>query len=464
MSDNDGNAASGGAVLFIIMLLINMILFCYDSAIQNYNNLDELENETYSKRKVSCYLKVYTEPLKFSNTFQLIITSIHLLFGSMYLDSWVRFFALKLFFLKEHGLLVFEQLGSNVINFLAIFISIILMLIIILITGIMIPKCIGKKYANHFLKFCYPIIWFFMFILTPITTLVRLISRLFLKIFRMENFEKFSGITEKGIISMVNEGQEMGVLEQSEAEMITNIFEYGDKDADDIMIRRKNIVAIESSMKMNDAIDFIANENYSRIPVYTESIDNIIGILHLKDLMRFYKNIEFHNKSLIEIDSLIRAVQFIPETRKIDAVFKMMQLTKEQMVIVIDEYGQTSGLIAMEDILEEIVGNIMDEYDEEEDFVAKYTEDEFIVSGKTRLEDLEEKLNVDFDEEDFDTLNGYIISKLDRIPNEDEEFSFVLDQYIFKINHVENKMIHSVLIKSINSSENLENIKIEREG
>jgi putative hemolysin len=356
---------------------------------------------------------------------------------------------LKISIGKEQNFIILKNMGNSMIEFIAIGISFILIVLLILIVGIMIPKFIGGKFANQFLKFCYPLIWFLMVIFTPITSLVTWSSKLVLKIFGMKDFEKTSDITEKGIISMVNEGQEMGVLEPSEAEMITNIFEYGDKDANDIMIRRKNIVAIESSMKMNDAIDFIANENYSRIPVFKDTIDNIIGILHLKDLMRFYKNHELHNKSLSEIDNIIRKVQFIPETRKIDDIFKMMQLTKEQMVIVIDEYGQTSGLIAMEDILEEIVGNIMDEYDEEEELEEKYSEDEFVVSGKTRLENLEEKLNISFEEEDFDTLNGYIISKLDRIPIEDEEFSFVLGQYIFKINHVENKMIHSVLIKKI---------------
>ncbi len=445
MSDSDGSAASGRWILFLVLLIINMVLVCYNSAMQNYDEEDEMNKKSL--------IDIRTQSFQFTNTFQLLITSINIVFGSVYLKTWVTDIGFKITFWKEEGILFFYMFDDKAIVTIANVFSFLFLVFIILIFGTIIPKFIGNKFSKEFLKVCYPITWVFMVFAMPFASLITWISKWILRIFGMKNFEKTTDVTEKGIISMVNEGQEMGVLEPSEAEMITNIFEYGDKDANDIMIRRKNIVAIEASMKMNDAIEFIANENYSRIPVFKESIDNIIGILHLKDLMRFHKNLEFHNKSLNEIDNLIRNVQFIPETRKIDDIFKMMQTTKEQMVIVIDEYGQTSGLIAMEDILEEIVGNILDEYDEEDELVENFSEDEFIVSGKTRLEDLEHKLNVEFDEEDFDTLNGYIISKLDRIPVEDEEFSFVLGQYIFKINHVENKMIHNVLIKKINDEE-----------
>ena len=387
-----------------------------------------------------------------------------MLFGGMFVNTWSYYFIQKFETLKQQGVFLFKEMELPIIEVVGIAISFLLMLLLLLIFGIMIPKCIGRKFPNHFLSIFYPLIWFLMFVLTPITAFVNLVSKWILRIFGIKEFEKTSGITEQGIISMVNEGQEIGVLEPSEAEMIANIFEYGDKDAHDIMINRKNIVGIDSAMKIEDVIEFVSSENYSRYPVYTDSIDNIVGILHFRDLVRFYKNRELHKKSVIEIEGLIRNVRFIPETRKIDDIFKMMQAKKDQMVIVIDEYGQTSGLVAMEDILEEIVGEIMDEYDEEEEIVEKFSEDEYVVNGQTKLVDLEEKLGILFEEEDFDTLNGYIISKLDRIPKEDEEFSFVLGKYIFNINEVKDKMIQSVLIKKIEDMGVSENNYEEREG
>lgn len=464
MSDGDPGASNGNYMLFIILLVINMLLFCYESAMKNYPNPEFLEDDESKKGEQPRFTKMYAKSSKFLNTFEVVITFINMLFGGMFLNTWSRYFIQKIEVGRQQGMFLLREMELPLIEVVGITISFLLMLLLLLIFGIMIPKCIGRKFPNQFLSIFYPLIWFLMFILTPITGFVNVVSKLILRIFGIKEFEKTSGITEKGIISMVNEGQEIGVLEPSEAEMIANIFEYGDKDAHDIMINRKNIVGIDSSMKMEDVIEFVSNENYSRYPVYTDSIDNIIGILHFRDLMRFHKNRELHNKSLIEIEGLIRTVRFIPETRKIDDIFKMMQVKKDQMVIVIDEYGQTSGLVAMEDIIEEIVGEIMDEYDEEEEFVEKFSENEFVVNGQTKLEDLEEKLGILFEEEDFDTLNGYIISKLDRIPKEDEEFSFVLGQYIFNINQVKDKMIQSVLIKKIENIGVSENNYEEREG
>ena len=168
---------------------------------------------------------------------------------------------------------------------------------------------------------------------------------------------------EEEILSMVNESHEQGYIEASEAEMISNIFEFGDKQAQDIMTDRSNITAIDADMTLSDAISFMLNEKNSRCPVYKENLDHIVGILHLKDAFRLSRSLALLNKPIGDINGLLRDARFIPETRNVDSLFATMRATKLQMVIVIDEYGQTSGLIALEDILEEIVGNIMEEYD-----------------------------------------------------------------------------------------------------
>lgn len=266
--------------------------------------------------------------------------------------------------------------------------------------------------------------------------------------------DDLADVTEEEIISMVNEVHEQGVLLATEAEMITNIFEFGDKEAHDIMTHRNHIVAVEGDMPLKEAMAFMLDANNSRFPVYDENIDHIIGILHLRDAMRFHASKEDSNLPVKEMEGLLREAVFIPETKNIDALFQMMQSSKTQMVIVVDEYGQTSGLIAMEDILEEIVGNILDEYDEDEEYIeATDNADEYIIEGKTPLEELEERFHIFFKEEEFETLNGFMISKLDKIPEENEDFDIDVGDYNFKILSVENKMIQSVLVTKIKQPE-----------
>ena len=208
-------------------------------------------------------------------------------------------------------------------------------------------------------------------------------------------------------------------------------------------------MALDAETPFKEALQFMLEEKNSRYPVYQENIDHIIGILYLKDAMRFHTFDEGLNKPLSQIEDLLREPFFIPETRKIDDLFRNMQSAKIQLAIVIDEYGQTSGLVAMEDILEEIVGNIMDEYDTDENHIEEKGENEYIIEGMTRLEDLEERFGIDFGDIEFETLNGYLISKLDRIPDEDEEFDIDVGDYNFKILSVENKMIATVQVTKL---------------
>lgn len=259
-------------------------------------------------------------------------------------------------------------------------------------------------------------------------------------------------VTEKEIISMVNEGHEQGVLLASEAEMITNIVTFGDKEAKDIMTHRTNIIAIDGDVTLQEAVRFAIGENKSRYPVYDGDLDHIIGILHYKDAVRVQeaeKEKGVSEKAIKKIKGLVREAAFIPETRNIDVLFRNMQSSKQQMVIVVDEYGQTAGLIAMEDILEEIVGNILDEYDEEEAHIEEKSENEFIIEGLTPLEELEKRFGISFEEQDFETLNGFLISRMDKIPGDDEKFETDEQGYHFKVLSVKNKVVENVLVTKI---------------
>ncbi len=259
---------------------------------------------------------------------------------------------------------------------------------------------------------------------------------------------------EEDILLMVSESHEQGYIEASEAEMINNIFEFGDKQAKDIMTDRSNITAIDAQILLADAIEFMLNERNSRFPVYKENLDHIVGILYLKDALRIGRNRSLLDIPIGQVEGLLRTAHFIPETRNVDALFKNMRATKLQMVMVIDEYGQTSGLVALEDILEEIVGDILDEYDEDEEYIEEKGKNKFIIDGMTPLEELEERFKISFGEVPVETLNGYLISKMEHIPGEKERYSITVEGYNFKIIEVENKMVKRVVVTRLPADSN----------
>ena len=420
---DDGPTAS--IIIFIILLLIDVFFYGFGAAVTALNGKELKDAE---KKKTKRLKRFMENPTRYVNTVQLVGTLINIGMGAVYLNL----------------------LGTYIKSF---FLAAVILIYAILTFGVLIPKRLGARYPEKWAYACVNAASFITFVLTPLTGLVSVTAGLFLRLFGIKENEESADVTEEVIISMVNEGHEQGVLLASEAEMITNIFEYGDKEAKDIMTHRNNIVAIDADTPLKDAIRFMLSEKNSRYPVYEENIDHVIGILHLKDAMRIHDKDARINIPIRKIPGLLREVKVIPETRNIDALFKMMQSTKTQMVIVIDEYGQTEGLIAMEDILEEIVGNILDEYDEDEKYIEQKSEDEYVIDGKTPLEELEEKLHISFEEEEFETLNGFLISKLDRIPEEDEQFSVDAAGYNFKILSVENKMIASVLVTKLPEEE-----------
>lgn len=269
-------------------------------------------------------------------------------------------------------------------------------------------------------------------------------------------FGNTEDVTEEEIISMVNEGHEQGVLLESEAEMIHNIFEFGDKEAKDIMTHRKNVIALDGDVSFRDALSFIIEKRMSRFPVYLDSIDNIIGVLHIKEALLNSQKQELLNVPIKDIEGLVRDVDYIPETRNINALFKEMQSEKSHMVIVVDEYGQTAGLVAMEDILEEIVGNIFDEHDEENLLIEELPDGSFLMNGMAPLDEVADSLGIDFDTQDYDTLNGFLISLIDKIPNDNEVFEVSYKNYTFHVNKVEHKIIKSVHIIKKAENETME--------
>lgn len=449
--DDGGTAAS--IILFVILLLIDMFFYGFGAAIIALNEKEVERKADEEKDKKSIKLKkIISNPTEYVNTVQLITTLINVIIGATYLGILLGSIRSGLTFLVE------KQMGLKIVTVQVFFwtaavLSTLLILYITLTLGVLLPKKIAARIPEKWAYVCINPVYFVTKALSPFTGLVTVTVKGILKVFGAGGDANEGDVTEEEIIHMVNEGHEQGIIQASEAKMISNIFELGDKEAQNIMTHRNNIVAIDADTRLRDAIAFMLAGNNSRYPVYEENIDHIVGILHLKDAMRFHGSGEKQDVPLRELEGLMREPYFVPQTKNIDELFREMQAEKLQMVIVVDEYGQTDGLVAMEDILEEIVGNILDEYDEESEYIEEKGNDEYVIEGITPLEELEERLGISFEEEEFETLNGFLISRMDRIPEPDEQFDMDYKGYHFKVLTVESKMIQSVLVSKLTEPE-----------
>lgn len=446
--DDSGPTAS--ITLFIILLFIDVFFYGFSAALDALNEKDIERRAEEDKDKKSVRLrKMIGNPTDFVKTSLLVTTLVNMTIGAVHLGLLLRTFSRGLEFLAERQLKL-TWFPAEVAAATAAALSTVLLLYITLTLGVLLPRKVAARIPEKWAYAFVTPVFLVTRIFYPFTALASITSNGILRLFGVNVSADAGDVTEEEIISMINEGHEQGVIQASEAEMISNIFEFGDKEAQDIMTHRNNIVAIDGSMTLEDAIGFVLDGTNSRYPVYEENLDHIIGILHLKDAMRFYGDEEKRHRPLGELEGLLREPNFVPQTKNIDELFREMQAGKLQMVIVVDEYGQTDGLVAMEDILEEIVGNILDEYDEDsEPFIEEKGEDMYVAEGMTRLEELEEHLGISFDDEEFETLNGFLISRLDRIPEPDEQFDVDYNGYNFKILEVENKMIQRVQVTKL---------------
>lgn len=417
-----GDGLAAGIIAYIATILIYFILYSFGEAVKNYS-------VGTAKEKVDdSVIKLHDDPQRLVDTIHLLATAL-LFYGGYYFSSH--------FMTMRYGILM-------MVGFIYL----------LLIFGILLPKRIASRYPVQVIRIFYGIVHVLLMLLTPLTWFLRKSVGFLELLFGIQKKSDTADVTEEEIIAIVNEGQEKGILQANEAEMINNIFELSDKQAKDIMTNRNNISGLDADIKVKDALWEILNNNYSRYPVYEENIDHIVGILHIKDLVRVQSENPKLNKTLKETVGLIRDAVFVPETRAVDALFEEMQATKTQMVIVVDEYGQTSGLVAMEDILEEIVGNIQDEYDADVHMIQKHEKEEiYQIDGLTRLEDLTDAFGIDFGEQEFETINGYLVSLMEKIPEEDDLFETRIGNYRFKVMEVENKVIKTIQVTPIPQEE-----------
>lgn len=263
--------------------------------------------------------------------------------------------------------------------------------------------------------------------------------------FSKKNTEDQAEAVEEEILSIIEEGHEQGAIMSDEAELISNVFEFGDKVARDVMTPRQKIIGIEATADIAEALNVMLENNFSRYPIYEEDLDNIIGVLHIKDAVAAY---------LADDKQLVGRIgsepYYIHPTQKISKLFNQMQENKSHIAIIVDEYGQTEGIVAMEDVIEVIVGDILDEHDEEEIDIMKLAEgDGYIVKGSTELEELEELFGITFPAEDIDTVNGFILYEWGRLPEENEDVKIEYQGFSFVAVECEERMIKKVRIRKV---------------
>ena len=254
---------------------------------------------------------------------------------------------------------------------------------------------------------------------------------------------------------MVDEGEEKGAIDENEKELINNVFEFNDTTVSEIMTHRTDVYALDINMNVNDLIEELDEYRYSRVPVYEDTIDDIKGVLYLKDLLKFVKT-----KRVVKLKSIIRPAYFVPRSKTINELFKELQKNNNQMAIVLDEYGGTAGLATMEDILEELVGDIFDEYDDIETEYEKIDENTYMINGTININDLKKILEIEIEEGEYDTLSGFLQEKLGRIPEDEEKPIIETKQVTYKIEEYEDKRI--IKVKACKNIE-IENPNEEKE-
>ena len=348
---DDGGAAACTIVLFFALLLIEAILYGFSKAIylMNEKEIERRAQEENDKKSIAL-LGIVQHSTIYVNSIQMITTLIDLVMGCFYLPIWINCFTRWL-----NKLSFLHQISDAGIHIIAVFAATFCLMYVMLTFGTLLPRKLAQKYPDAWAYIFIGHIGRLKTVLYPLTGIVAVSTNALLRVMGLRTTDEQSDVTEEEIISMVNEGHEQGVLLASEAEMIHNIFEFGDKEAKDIMTHRKNICALDGTRTFRQALEFIKENNYSRFPVFLDDIDNIIGVLHIKEALELSLDAAVYDTPVSKIKGLIREVDFIPETRNINSLFAMMQAAKSHLVIVVDEYGQTAGIVAMEDILEEIV-------------------------------------------------------------------------------------------------------------
>lgn len=420
-------------IFLFILIFINAYFAASEIAFISLNDAKIEKQAKEGNKRAKQIEKMLKNPSKFLSTIQIGITLAGFLSSAFASDTFADALAPALN-------RAFPIISVEVFKGISIVIVTIILSFFTLIFGELVPKRLAMKYYEKIAFSTIGLIRILSVITAPFVKVLTFATNSISKIFGIsENEEEI--VTEEEIKMMIDEGKEKGTIQEDEKVMIDNIFEFNDITASEVMTHRTDIYAVEINSKIEEIIENLDEFKYSRVPVYEETIDDIKGILFIKDLLKY-----FYERKEIEIKNIIREAYFVSENKPINELFKDLQKNKMQMAIVIDEYGGTAGLVTMEDLLEEIVGNIFDEYDDVENDYTKLDENTFLISGSVSINNLKKILNVDIPEGEYETLSGYLLEMLGRIPKDNENPIIETKRVNYKIEKYEEKRI--VLVKA----------------
>ena len=413
-------------VLFILIAL-NAFFAATEIAFISLNDAKIEKQAKQGEKKAKQINEMLKEPSKFLATIQIGITLAGFLSSAFASEA----FADKLAPIMQQMI----PIGLGVWKSISIILITIILSYFTLVFGELVPKRIAMKNAEKVANFSIGIIKVISIITAPFVKLLTFSTNVISSLFGVKENEEET-VTEEEIRMMVEVGEEKGTIEEQEKELINNVFEFNDKTVSEIMTHRTDIYALDIKDNIEDILTELDEYKYSRIPIYEDSIDEIRGVLYIKDLFKY-----LNNKEKVGIKDIMREAYFVPQYKMIDDLFKELQKNKKQLAIVVDEYGGTAGIVTMEDILEELVGNIFDEYDDIENEFEKIDENTFRISGSVSISELKKILKVDVPEGEYDTLSGYLIEILGRIPEDEEKPVIETQNVTYKIEEYEDKRI-----------------------
>ena len=414
-------------IVLAILIFVNAFFAATEISFISLNDAKIEKQAKEGNKKAKQIKKMLKEPSRFLATIQIGITLAGFLSSAFAADAFADDLAPMLENLIPLGIGVWESISIVLITIILSYFS--------LVFGELVPKRIGMKNSEKLAFATIGIVRTIAAFTSPFVKLLTASTNGISKIFGIGTTDEET-VTEEEIRMMVDVGEEKGSIEEEEKELINNVFEFNDKVVSEIMIHRKDIYAIDINSDISNILEELDEYKYSRIPVYEDSVDNIVGMLFIKDLLA-----SVSKKEKIKISNLLRAAYFVSENKPINELFKDLQRNKHQLAIVLDEYGGTAGLITMEDIIEELVGNIFDEYDEEEKEFEKIDDNTFMINGSVSIHDLRKILEVEIPEGEYDTLSGYLIEELGRIPSDNEKPVIETKRVTYKVEEYEEKRI-----------------------
>ncbi|MDD6311150.1 MAG: hemolysin family protein [Firmicutes bacterium] len=426
-----------GIIILVILIVINGYFTAARRALTSINRAAVRDLIEEGNDKAKAILPIIDEP----NKYKLAIRSLNFVICTV-----STFIALKIFLVPACNLL--EHLGVELTDLSTSITAIIIILIycfFLISFGEVFPRRLAVIFDEKIALKTAGSVKVFTVIMAPLTTLVSALVFVLLKILRLRTDLNDNEYSEDDIVEMLEAGQVSGELKEEGKKMITGVFAFDDILAYEIMTPRTDVFAIDINDPAEEYIDELMELRYSRIPVYEDDQDNIIGILYIKDYLIKARTDGFDH---VDFREILRKPYLVPETKNIDSLFFELQKTKQHIAILIDEYGGFCGIVTMEDIIEEVMGDIDDEYDEEEQELQKIGDNLYIVEGGMNLDDLNEELGINIQSDAAETIGGFIIDMFGEIPDEDDIGKEIFyEQYVFTIKSVKDRRIEQITLK-----------------